>query len=68
MNGIIEKEGEIEMCVNGVWGSICPDGWDDTDAYVICKQLGYAEQGVLTHFYFCFCSKVLNPAEFETCI
>ena len=46
MNGVIEHEGKIEICVNGVWGSICPDGWDDTDAYVVCKQLGYADQGI----------------------
>ena len=46
VNGVIEHEGEIEICINGVWGSICLDGWDDTDAYVVCKQLGYAEHGM----------------------
>ena len=41
--GDIEQEGRVEVCVNGVWGSICDYGWDKTDAHVICKQLGYAE-------------------------
>ena len=43
--GSIEQEGRVEVCVNGVWGSICDYGWDKTDAHVICKQLGYAELG-----------------------
>jgi deleted-in-malignant-brain-tumors protein 1 len=23
-----------------VWGSICDDGWDQTDAHIVCTQLG----------------------------
>ena len=33
----------IEICFGGVWGSICDDGWDDSDSRVACKQLGYIE-------------------------
>ena len=40
MNGAIEQEGRLEVCVNGVWGTVCSSGWDKTDAYVACKQLG----------------------------
>ena len=44
-NGIIEQEGRVEVCHDGVWGSICDEGWDKTDAHIVCQQLGYATTG-----------------------
>ena len=49
VDGIISQEGRVEVCVNGVWGSVCDDGWDKTDAHVVCRQLGYATLGELYH-------------------
>ena len=47
-DGIIDQEGRVEVCHDGVWGSICDEGWDKTDAHIICQQLGYAETGNFT--------------------
>ena len=68
MNGVIEQEGAIEICINGVWGSICLDGWEDVDAYITCKQLGYADPGLLHTFTCDIFPPVFGPALFKTCM
>ena len=40
-NGTI---GLVQICRENVWGTVCDDSWDDTDAQVVCNQLGLQEQ------------------------
>ena len=35
----------MQVCVNGVWNSVCDSSWDYKDAYVVCQQLGYPATG-----------------------
>ena len=41
VGGASYREGRVEVCVGGRWGTVCGEGWTNEDAGLMCSRLGY---------------------------
>ena len=47
LGGSSGVEGAVQICINGVWGSIMfSGGWTFSEARVVCRMLGHNEYGI----------------------
>ena len=45
VGGGLPNQGRVEICIGEQWGTVCDDFWGETDASVVCKQMGYSQNG-----------------------
>ena len=65
VDGDSALQGRVEVCVDGVWGTVCDDMWGVEEASVACRQLGFSPDGkdkstsvkirIKFQLYFCRC-------------
>lgn len=49
VQGTSHSIGIVQLCHNDDWGSVCAHGWDNNDATVVCRQLGFSPKGIYIH-------------------
>ena len=43
-------EGRVQVYIGDQWVRVCDDGWDNTEAGVVCRQLGFGSSGIAHQF------------------
>ena len=43
MGADTEREGRVEMCSSGRWGTVCGTHWTNRHTAVVCRYLGYSD-------------------------
>ena len=50
VDGTTPNEGRLEVCIGGLWGTVCDENFHNVDAQVVCKQLGLPYAGAEAKF------------------
>ena len=45
VGGPSNREGRVEVCMDGCWGTVCGERWGDTEAGLVCARLGFPAEG-----------------------
>ena len=43
VGGVTVAEGRVELCINGMWGTLCDNEWTNRHTAVVCRYLGFSD-------------------------
>ena len=47
VDGAVDNEGRVEICLEGVWGTVLSNSnWTSVDAHIACKQINFGTSGI----------------------
>ena len=46
MGGQSYLQGTVQVCMGGLWGTICGNNWGTTEGQVVCRELGFSTNGM----------------------
>ena len=46
-----ERSGQVEVCMNKRWLTMCGDVWNNAATSTVCRQLGYHYNGMSMSLY-----------------
>ena len=64
------SRGRVQICIGREYTQVCADLWDDQDASVVCRELGFSPYGELarTVSLCTYCHEVLQAGQIEELI
>ncbi len=48
-DGPSSREGRVDICFGSVWLTPCQDSWGIEETRVVCRELGFCQQGGVLH-------------------
>ena len=61
VDGSTRFNGRVEIFHSHRWGTVCDDSWDDKDARVVCRQLGFTGGTAVTAVHPAFYGPGVEP-------